>query len=419
MRGIRFLHAADLHIDSPFRGLAAAPEDVVSAARSSTLEAFDSLVSIAIERGVDFVVLAGDVYDAADRSLRAQLRFRDGLDRMAGAGIDVFVAHGNHDPLDSRVAALTLPERVVVFGPEVETREVVRDGVAIAAVSGIGYRTRVVTENLSQGFSRHPGAPFHVGVLHCNLGGNTGHENYAPCTLSDLIGTGIDYWALGHVHTRAVLNTTPHVVYPGNSQGRHINESGPRGCFVVTVSEHGEVELDFEPLDRIRWHQVDVPINDVDTVDALEVRLLGALAEISADADGRSLICRARLSGRGSLHADLSRRGASDPLLERLREALAGADPFVWIDDLAIATLPDVDFDARRMGDDLVAEILRSAGALTSDSEALRGLLDEPLGRLLENPVIAKAIGTPSDAELREAVGEAALVLFDGIEGVS
>lgn len=419
MRGIRFLHAADLHIDSPFRGLAAAPEHVVAAARSSTLEAFDGLVSLALERGVDFVVLAGDVYDAADRSLRAQLRFRDGLDRMAGAGIEVFVAHGNHDPLDSRMAALTLPQRVVVFGPEVETHEVVRDGVTIAAVSGIGYRTRVATENLSHGFSRHAGAPFHVGVLHCNLGGNTGHENYAPCTLSDLIGTGVDYWALGHVHTRAVLNATPHVVYPGNSQGRHINEPGPRGCYVVTVNEHGDVALDFEALDRIRWHQVDVPINDVDTVDALEVRLLGALAELSADADGRSLICRVRLSGRGSLHADLSRRGAIDPLHERLREALAGAAPFVWIDDLAIATRPDVDFEARRMGDDLVAEILRSAGALTSDSEALRGLLDEPLGRLLENPVIAKAIGTPSDAELREAVEEAALVLFDGIEGAS
>ncbi|MBK6427830.1 MAG: DNA repair exonuclease [Blastocatellia bacterium] len=418
MRGIRFLHAADLHIDSPFRGLAAAPEHVVAAARSSTLEAFDGLVSLALERGVDFVVLAGDVYDAADRSLRAQLRFRDGLDRMAGAGIEVFVAHGNHDPLDSRMAALTLPERVVVFGPEVETHEVVRDGVAIAAVSGIGYRTRVVTENLSHGFSAMR-APFHVGVLHCNLGGNTGHENYAPCTLSDLIGTGVDYWALGHVHTRAVLNATPHVVYPGNSQGRHINEPGPRGCYVVTVSEHGDVALDFEALDRIRWHQVDVPINDVDTVDALEVRLLGALAELSADADGRSLICRVRLSGRGSLHADLSRRGASDPLLERLREALAGADPFVWIEDLAIATRPDVDFEARRMGDDLVAEILEAPGR----SPATRGASwSRPTSRwegCLRTASCAKAIGTPSDAELREAVEEAALVLFDGIEGAS
>lgn len=419
MRGIRFLHAADLHIDSPFRGLAAAPEHVVAAARSSTLEAFDGLVSIALERGVDFVVLAGDVYDSADRSLRAQLRFRDGLERMTGAGIEVFVAHGNHDPLDSRMAALTLPERVVVFGPEVETHEVVRDGVTIAAVSGIGYRTRVVTENLTSGFSRHPGAPFHIGVLHCNLGGDTGHENYAPCTLSDLVGTGIDYWALGHVHTRAILNTTPHVVYPGNSQGRHIKETGQRGCYLATVSEHGDVELDFEALDRIRWCQVDVPINDVDAVDALEVRLHGVLGELSAAAEGRSIICRVRLSGRGPLHADLSRRGASDPLLERLREVLAGADPFLWIDDLAIATRPDVDFEARRQGDDLVAEILRCADELACDTTALRGLLDEPLGRLLENPVIAKAIGAPSDAELRDAVEEAALILFDGIEGAA
>ncbi|MCL6634993.1 MAG: DNA repair exonuclease [Peptococcaceae bacterium] len=263
--GFCFVHAADLHLDSQFkgfgeviRGVGRIPEGVLRRLRNSTFEAFERILDLCIERKADFLLLAGDVYDAADRSLRAQIRFRDGLARLADAGIPAFVVHGNHDHCSGWRAGLEYPETVHVFSHrEVEARPLIRKGREIARIYGISYPGPVVLEDYASRFVRDGGAPFAIALLHCNVGGMPGHENYAPCQLNTLFNRGFDYWALGHVHNRTVLNpAAPCVAYPGCPQGRHPREGGERGCFIVNVSGNGELSLEFVPVGTVRWEAV-------------------------------------------------------------------------------------------------------------------------------------------------------------------
>ncbi len=417
MKPFRFLHAADLHLDSPFRGLTIEEGKLSERIRASTLDAFENLVKLAVDRQVDFVVIAGDVYDAADRSLRAQLRFRDGLARLAERGIRSFVAHGNHDPLDSRVSTIQWPEGVHVFGgPAVDTVPVERAGEVIAYVSGVSFPKKNEQRNLALKFARASEAPFHIGVLHCNVGGNTGHDPYAPCEINDLIERGLDYWALGHVHTRQTLNERPHVVYPGNTQGRHVRERGARGCVIVDVDSTGTVEVEFEPLDVMRWDEITVSIEGVGSLDGFDDRLFGALDAAIGAADGRPLLCRVSICGRGPIHRDLAREAAARELLERAREHYSRRSPFVWVEEISIDCRAEIDLEERSRAEDLLAQVLRVSGEIRLDEASIERLYSEALSRLFENSRAGKALEPlPHDERLR-LLEEAEMLCVDRLE---
>ena len=200
--GLRFIHTGDLHLDSPFQGIAqTAPEHVVSTLRDATLRSWDRIVGLAIDEQVDAVLVAGDVFEGANRTLRGQVAFRDGLARLANQRIPSFVVTGNHDPLSGWEPAVAWPELAWRFGAtEVAARPILRDGLEIAQVHGISYAVRDVTRNLASTFRRGPDDRFAIGLLHANVGGIEGYANYAPCSMSDLLASGMDYWALGHIH---------------------------------------------------------------------------------------------------------------------------------------------------------------------------------------------------------------------------
>ncbi len=418
MRPFSFVHAADLHIDSPFRGVTADSPAVAEALYSSTFRAFDALIEMTLEREADFLLVAGDVYDGKDRSLRAQLRLRDGLVRLADRGIQSFIVHGNHDPLDSRVTTLEWPKEAHFFGKRLESVSVLgSDGKPMATVSGISFPKKEESRNLAAEFSRTETGLFQIGLLHCNVGGNTGHENYAPCTLDDLRSADMDYWALGHIHTRSVLSESPWVVYPGNIQGRSMREQGARGCYHVRVDEHGGVKADFVPLDVVRWSEIRVSIEGPETMDALERALVEHLEEASAGADGRSLVCRVSLVGRGALHGSLRRDESGEQLLERLRERFSGENPFLWVQRLAIESRPRVDL-AERMGrQDLLSEVLATGREYRESAGGLRSLHDEALAELWENSRVTKAkLDQPGDDQVRSILQEAELLCLDLLE---
>ena len=287
---LRFVHAADLHLDSPFVGIkAAAPENVASALRDATFSAYENIIDLCIEEQVDALLVAGDVYDSADRSLRAQLRFVDGLRRLDEAGIRSFICHGNHDPLDGWEARLNYPGSCTRFLNDAQAVPIFEEDPRRSVVHGISYATGDVAENLVPRLGRGDPETFSIGLLHASVVSDSAHENYAPCSLDDLERSGIDYWALGHVHTRQVLSErSPTVVYPGNPQGRHPNERGARGVYLVEVDDTGGVRLDFKAVDVVRWGQADLDVSGTDTVpdliEALHQCIQGALAE----SDGRS-----------------------------------------------------------------------------------------------------------------------------------
>ena len=363
----RFLHTGDLHLDSPFGGLSAdAPREVVDLLRTSTMAAWANVVRLAVEEPVDFVVVAGDVFERASPTLLGQTRFRDGLAQLADAGIRSYVVHGNHDPLDgtSWAPSLAFPELVHRFGTAPgEVVSATRAGVEIAQIHGRSYARPAVTENFAAGYRAAPGAPFSIGLLHANVGDRPGHGNYAPCSIDDLRGSGIDYWALGHIHQPGSILADPPAVYCGIPQGRDPGELGPRGCYVVDVDESGGVTPRFVSTDVVRWHPVEVPIAALEEDDALRGACRAALAAGIDGADGRSLVVRITLSGRGPLHASLARTGYVDDLRLLLNEEASAQPPFAWVDSVRNLTRPGVDLDARREVPDFVGDFLRTGAA--------------------------------------------------------
>ena len=368
MDSFRFVHAADLHIDSPFAGVGDADNRVATRLREATYEAFQNLVDLCIKQNADFLVIAGDVYDGADRSVRAQLRFRDGLSKLVNAGIQSFVVHGNHDPLDGWQSSISWPEGVHIFGPTPEWKNFEKNGEVLAAVQGMSYPTREVTDNLALQFSPpQSGNLFAIGLLHANVGANSAHPNYAPCTVEDLSGSGIDYWALGHVHTRQTLKlAAPVIAYPGNTQGRHPNETGARGALVVDVDPSGASRSEFVTLDVVRWERADVDISNLEAIDSLDSAIRQTTDNLSAQAEDRDVVCRLNLVGRGPLHEQLASDGAVEDLLDAVRSAWSGGgSPWVWVEQITDSTRPAIDIEARAKQDDFLGATLKR-GLLSS-----------------------------------------------------
>ncbi len=377
---LRFLHAADLHLDTPFEGLTALHPDLGARLREASLEALDALATAAILHDVDFVVLAGDLYDGAERGLRAQLRMRAFTERLAahksaqrGAGIRTFLVHGNHDPVEEGWSSITAwPPEVHVFAADrVEAIELELRGHQVT-VYGTSYPRRDMRESLVPRYPRPSTPGFHLAVLHANVGSATGHAAYSPCTIEDLTAVGMDYWALGHIHRGAVLREkAPRIVYPGNLQGRSFkpSERGAKGAVLVTVQ--GErIESRTLDLAPVRFEEVQLDVSG--SVDLAEVVARLHSAAQSLRVPGRQLLVRARLVGATELWEDLVRPGSEADLLADLRAQAPGD---LWWAELRVDARPLVDFDAWRGRDDLRGELVAVAADLRLRPSDLRRLL--------------------------------------------
>jgi DNA repair exonuclease SbcCD nuclease subunit len=363
----RFLHSGDLHLDSPVTGLTSeAPPEVLAVLRDATSDAWRRVVRTALDNQVDFVVIAGDVFEQASPTLLGQTRFRDGLVHLADAGIRSLVVHGNHDPLDGRswAPSLDFPAAVHRFGASgVEGVPILRDGRELARVYGRSYSRPAVTENLAAGYRADPAAPFSIGLLHTNVGDRPGHANYAPCSIEDLRASGMDYWALGHIHQPGQVLGDPPALYCGIPQGRDPGELGARGCWVVEVDAARRVTPRFVATDVVRWEHREIPIGGMASDEALRRACREAVGTAMDAADDRSLIIRLRLVGRGTLHATLARQGYLEDLRTLLNEERSPGVPFAWVESVRDLTRPDVDLDARRDAPDFIGDFLRVAAA--------------------------------------------------------
>jgi len=342
--------------------------------QQATFQTYMNIIQLCMDEKVDALLVAGDIYDGADRSLQAQLRFYQGLGQLNDAGIASFVCHGNHDPLNGWLAQLKRPPLSWQFRETVEAVPLDPGAPERAIIYGFSYPRRDVTNNIARTFRHDPERGFAIGLLHANVGGDTDHANYAPCTIDDLTATDINYWALGHIHKHRVLQQQePTVVYPGNPQGRHPNETGERGVYYVEVDDNGQVTLQFRPVDVVRWEAVTLDISDMDSdqdlVDVPTQRLEDTL--VAAE---RSVLCRVRLIGRGPLRSTLQRDG----YLESLRIALNSTGvqrlPFFWCERVVDATLAPLDREARRQAGDFLGTVLRSIDGLRENPDGLSDL---------------------------------------------
>jgi len=358
MNSFRFIHCSDLHIDSPFKGLSSVEPKLAETLRKSTYKAFQNIVELALQEEVDAVMIAGDIYDGSDKSLEAQLKFRSGLQKLSDSGIDTFIVNGNHDPLDGWSASLDWPERVHLYsGNRTECFPVTKNGEVKAHIYGISYPTRDVRENLALKFIRS-NQGFAVGLLHCNVGHQAGHDNYAPCSIEDLVASKMDYWALGHIHRFQVLRESePAIVYSGNSQARHMRETGEKGCCLVTLNQSAPPVIKFIATDVVRFVQGELDLSG--TISLEEVIHAACLkCEYFADqVKGREVYLNLLLKGRTQVHAELQRGAVLEDLQDEIRTYLKGRTPLIWI-NLKLDTLGMYDIDSLRQGKDFIADLI-------------------------------------------------------------
>lgn len=404
----RFIHAADLHLDSPFKGLTATNQAVGDKLLRSTFDAYTAVIELCIEKNVDCLVVAGDVFDGAEDSLPGQLRFVDGLKRLEQHDIRVFICHGNHDPLDSWGAQLSFPDNVHRFMSDAECVRIAEDGVPPYAVCGISYPTQEVKRSLLGTFPQRDWPEFTIGLLHASVGPADGHQSYAPCSVKELTRLGYDYWALGHVHTREILqDSDPWIGYPGNPQGRSPRETGARGVYVVEVEDDKRVTTKFVPVHAVRWEQCNVSIDGLETVDQLDEHLDETVHALGEDIDNRPVVYRIRLIGRGALHQQLAEDDSEQQWADRLNgfeeEVSGNRDPFPWCAGVKIETASAIiDLDGLRKGDDAVGDFLKLTHEWAHDA-TLADRINDELSVLLKNKSAKRhlqaLVTTPEDAQ--------------------
>jgi len=406
---VRFVHAADLHLDARFSGVDATDPRVRDALVASTVDALDALVQVCLTSGAVFLVLAGDVYNQSDTFLRTEFAFRGACERLAAGGVRVFIARGNHDPASGRSAGIAVPDGVHVFSErEVERVPFFRDGELVCAIYGRSFRTSAETANLALGFQRDPADPLAVGVLHANVGGRPGHESYAPCSLDDLRAARMDYWALGHIHKPEVLLEHPQVAYSGSTQGLDPSDRGPRGCRVVTLGPDG-ASAEFVRTASVLWDAAAVDISALDGLDDLRLALGEAVERMRTTAAGLPAIVRIEMTGRGEVHDALQRPAVLADLLADLRATGLGAEPWVWVDRVADRTRPGVDLDELREGQDFAADLVRLSDGLLADEHALLEFTDR-----ITRPVLgALDLGDVPELDAREVLVRARDMALD------
>lgn len=401
---MKFLHAADIHLDSPLAGLrdrADLPPDLV---RHCTRRAFAAMIDLAIAEDVAFVVIAGDLYDGDWKDFSTGLFFAEQMRRL---GCPCFLLRGNHDARSVITRNLTAPDNVFEFSSRTCTTFERPDlGVAL---HGHSFPQRAVPEDLSANYPNPIPGLLNIGVLHTSADDPGDHEVYAPCNVSALTLRGYDYWALGHIHMRRVLAERPWIVFPGNLQGRHPKETGPKGCSLVTVEDNAIVAVEHRSVDVLRWAAVDVDATGTD-VALLTGRVAAAVRTALDTADGRPLLARVTLTGATDLHGTLL--GDTDQIAAECRNAAIETGGHLWVETVRVQTRP-----AGRDATETLAPLRAAFAAGLDDPEMIAALLREFTSLRQKLPAAARdGLDLPDDeAALRLLAEDAWQIAADAL----
>jgi DNA repair protein SbcD/Mre11 len=386
MRPIKFIHTSDLHLDTPFKGLSAWNQRLAARLKDASFRSFNRIIDLCIREKVDFLIVAGDIFDGENRSLAAQLKFVAALKRLSDQGIPSYLVCGNHDPLDSWLDSLNLPSLVHRFGgTDVESLSYEKEGEKAADLYGISFWHKEVGENLAVRYQRKPDpAPVSIAVMHGTVGTPGPHHSYAPFRVEDIRGMGFDYWALGHIHKHTVVQDAhPAIIYPGNPQGRDFGETGPKGCCLVEIVPGQIPVTKFIPSQYIRFEVLQVDLSGINDLEGLSGIVEETIGELRAGKRGpgehesdQGFVVRLVLQGRTPLHAQLGKAGEIYQLLEHFNEDQLSRTPFIWIDRIELNTQPDVDLEQIRSSNDFTAGILHAFDAIKKDTGLLSDMLD-------------------------------------------
>jgi len=376
----KFIAASDIHLDSPLRGLAVYEGAPLEVLRGASREALGNLVSLAVGEKVAFVLVSGDLYDGDWKDYHTGLFLMQQLSRLREAGVKVYVIYGNHDAESRLTKSLRLPDNVRVLSTK-SPETILLDELGVA-IHGQGFARRDVMENLAERYPETRKGFFNIGMLHTALSGAEGHEPYAPCTLGTLLSKGYNVWALGHVHARKVLSREPLILFPGNTQGRHARETGPKGCTLVAVEDGRVASLEHRDLHVVRWEVIPVDASGqsaaADVVDA-------AATAVKAESDkGSGEVLAARLVVEGACRAHRELAADSARWIAEARDAVRAATcERAWLEKVRFATRPEADISSLRSGSDPLSDLVRYIDRLSA-TDALGTLLVEDIRSLKE-----------------------------------
>lgn len=333
MTSIRFLHIADLHLDSPFKGVYGLSEQALIELRNSTFVAFERIISHALDVQPDFMLLVGDIYDGEHRSLKAQRRFQEGMEQLSKANIPVIVCHGNHDHLSGNWTRFSLPDNVTVLPEQTMPVQLTIRGQQVN-IYGFSYPERHVKRSKIDTYPVAEDASiFHIGMLHGSIAGEQTHAVYAPFTKEQLLSKGYDYWALGHIHKRQQIHQSPPIIYPGNIQSRHRNEQGVKGFYDVRLTKSC-AELEFVKTSAVVYDTVKVDCTEC--IHANE--LLLACTETIAQCRERhgAIVVDIQLVANDKQSKQLIESAQVEEWLEAIREIESANQPLTWVQSISL-----------------------------------------------------------------------------------
>lgn len=376
---MKFIHAADIHLDSPLVGLQFYEGAPVEEIRGATRRALENLVDLAAAEKVDFVLLAGDLYDGDWKDYNTGLFLCNQMARLREEGIRVFIISGNHDAASQITRHLRMPDNVTSLS--VRHPETVKIEKLGLAVHGQGYASRAVTDDLAGGYPLALPHHFNIGLLHTSLDGREGHEPYAPTSVGSLLTKGYDYWALGHVHAREIVREEPWIVFPGNIQGRHIRETGPKGCMLVEEQDGRVIRVEHRELDVMRWAVAVVDAGRAargdDVIDTASRSLKNTMKENKE----LPLAVRVEIMGATKAHRELlanPERWKSE--LRAVATDISGGT--VWLEKIRFATreATNTTLDAKS---EALVELMSAVDGLSMNADLVRAAV-EALGDLNE-----------------------------------
>uniref|UniRef100_A0A974AIF0 DNA repair exonuclease n=1 Tax=Bradyrhizobium quebecense TaxID=2748629 RepID=A0A974AIF0_9BRAD len=336
MASYRFVHAADIHLDSPLLSLALRNPDLADLIGNATRRAFVRIIDLCLEERVDALMLAGDLYDGDQTSMKTARFLAEQIRRLHQAGIQVFVIRGNHDALSRITKELIFPGSVKVFGGRAEAVAVGRDaGDFSVAIHGLSFAQPHAPESLIAKYKPVVAGAVNIGIMHTSLAGAPGHDPYAPCSIADLHATGFQYWALGHVHKRSIVQGACAIVMPGMPQGRDINEAGAKSVTLVTIRDDRSIHIEERATSIAQFERVSVDAAGLDDWRDLITAVTRALEQARESVVSEHLVARLRVTGATPLSwrirrdLDLLKAEADD------RGTRIGA---CWIEKLEVAT---------------------------------------------------------------------------------
>ncbi|WP_182200864.1 metallophosphoesterase family protein [Paraliobacillus salinarum] len=378
MEQLRFIHCADLHIDSPFKGLDHLPQALFKEVKQSTFKALKSLVEVAKTKQVDFVLMVGDVFDQTTQSVYAQMQFLHACEQLNEHNISVYVSFGNHDYIQRDFVNIAYPANVHLFKEEEVTTHVFKkNNQPLATIYGFSYQNQAVYENKTSLFKKTTETPYHIGMLHGSVEQQPEHDTYAPFRLQQLIDKDFDYWALGHIHKRQHLKESPPIIYPGNIQGRSKKETGEKGCYYVELDK-ASAQLTFMPLQSIRFEQLTINVSEISSIQAIEQAIFKRIQQLGTK--GKSFVW-VNLEYYTKEVASFYYEGMLADIIDFINEKMMDKKDWIWIQSIDLKGHGFIRKEDYQDGDHFLAQVLQLQESSEEVDQAINPLWKHPKAR--------------------------------------